>query len=90
MDIGIKDATGVLATQSIGAGTTMLTGQYFQIGLILYFLIVTPFTLSWIFAVKNLLTFFGFDEETVRTCLLGNHSQLLQRFTRSHTAAYSL
>jgi hypothetical protein len=55
----------------------MLTGQYFQIGLIMYFLIVTPFTVSWIFAVENLLIFFGFDDETVRYTLLdGIVSQL--------------
>jgi hypothetical protein len=45
----------------------MLTGQYFQIGFILYFLIVTPFTVAWVFAVEDLLAFFGFDDETVST-----------------------
>jgi MatE len=93
--LGIKDATGVLATQSIGAGTTMLTGQYFQIGLILYFLIVTPFTVAWVFAVENLLLFFGFDDETVSRHLVGrrhspvNPSHILSA-ARSHSPDHSL
>ena len=64
---GITDATGLLATTSIGAGTNRLTGQYFTIGLILYILIVTPFTVAWVFAAEGLLDFFGFDQETVST-----------------------
>jgi energy-converting hydrogenase Eha subunit G len=63
---GIIDAMGVLCIQSIGMGTTRLTGQYIQIGLILYLAIVTPATMAFVIVMDDILAFFGFDEETVR------------------------
>jgi Na+-driven multidrug efflux pump len=63
---GIIDAMSVLCIQSIGVGTTRLTGQYIQIGLVLYVAIVTPATMAFVLVMGDILAFLGFDEETVR------------------------
>ena len=57
-------AIGTIGPQAKGVGNNKLIGQYLQLSIMFYVLLAIPITILWIACTKDVILWFGFDEET--------------------------
>ena len=62
--VSLYIAIGTIGPQAKGVGNDKLIGQYLQLSILFYVLFAIPIAILWIARTKDVILWFGFDEDT--------------------------